>query len=48
MAKDLAKMKRSEFVQLIRRMVLASPTALSALGVKGFETDDEKEDDYDS
>lgn len=42
--KKLAKMEKPELLQLIRRMVLASPTSLSALGVKGFETDDENED----
>ena len=44
--KKLAKMERPELLQLIRRMVLASPTSLSALEVKGFETEDENED-YD-
>lgn len=45
--KRLVKMERPELLQLIRRMVLASPTSLSAMGVKGFETEDTNED-YDS
>jgi uncharacterized Zn finger protein len=41
--KKLAKMGRPELLQLIRRMVIAAPTSLSALDVKGFETENANE-----
>jgi hypothetical protein len=46
-SKKLVKMDRSELLQLVRQMVIASPTSLSALGVQGFESEEENED-YDS
>ncbi len=45
--KKLHKMEKSELLQLIRRMVLASPPSLSAMGVRGFEAENEDED-YES
>jgi len=52
MNKTLAKMERPELLQLIRSMVVSSPNSLSVLDVKGFETENEKEEgdgeDYDS
>ena len=35
--KKLAKIEKPELLNLIRKMVVASPSSLSALGVKGFE-----------
>ncbi len=37
MKKRLAKMEKPELLKVIRKMILASPSSLSALGVKGFE-----------
>lgn len=42
--KRLAKMEKPKLLKLIRRLVLASPSSLSALGVKGFE---EPQRDYE-
>ena len=42
----LAKMEKPALLRLIRKMILESPSSLSALGVKGFEEperDDEEE-----
>jgi uncharacterized Zn finger protein len=41
--KELSKREKPELLNLIRKMVLTSPSSLSALGVKGFE---EPERDY--
>ena len=40
----LAKMEKPELLRVIRKMILESPSSLSALGVKGFE---EPERDYE-
>ncbi|MDH2901313.1 MAG: SWIM zinc finger family protein [archaeon] len=42
--KKLSKREKPELLDLIRKMVLASPSSLSALGIKGFE---EPERDYE-
>ena len=42
--KRLAKMEKPELLKVIRKMVVASPSSLSALGVKGFE---EPQRDYE-
>ncbi len=47
MNKKLSKMEKSELLRLIRRMVLASPSSLSAMGVRGFVAENEDED-YES
>ena len=42
----LARMEKPELLRVIRKMILASPSCLSVLGVKGFEEperDDEEE-----
>jgi uncharacterized Zn finger protein len=44
MMKRLAKMEKPELLKVIRKMILASPSSLSALGVKGFE---EPQRDYE-
>lgn len=46
MMKKLSKMEKSELLQLIRRMALASPPSLSAMGVRGFEAKKEYDEDY--
>jgi uncharacterized Zn finger protein len=44
MTKRLAKMEKPELLKVIRKMILASPSSLSALSVKGFE---EPQRDYE-
>jgi len=43
--KKLDKMEKPELLKMIHKMVVASPSSLSALGVKGFE---EPQKDYDA
>ena len=44
MNKKLTKMEKPELLQLICRMVLASPPSLAAMGVRGFEEKNENDD----
>lgn len=43
--KKLATMEKPELLKRIREMVLASPPSLSALGVKGFESSSEENEE---
>ena len=43
--KRLVKMEKVELLKIIRKMVIVSPSSLSALGVKGFE--EPQRDEYE-
>lgn len=45
--KKLAPKEKSELLRIIRKMATTAPSALSVLGVKGFEPPEESEDEAD-
>lgn len=45
--KKLDRMGRAELLQLIREMVLASPTSLEAMGLEGFGPEEDDEEGYE-